>query len=226
MSKKTAVKTNANENQLYDDDIEDEFLKCKIEDLPIPKKELEEYEFEVTEVMKSGCNLQIAEYALLKCDITSLLSELKKKYTEIKKIIREKMKISLDNFFIDVKENNFRKNIGENKDDKENKKENLYYEDEVNEIMEEYTEKIEKNEQLTQNDIISIKNYLLNKFEDYVEKSEKKDEFIIAKNNYKEKRDAIIESSLRLVKKIVNDEDEYNKFNDEYYKKQENKINS
>ena len=212
MSKKTAVKTNANENQLYDDDIEDEFLKCKLEDIPLPKKELEEFEFEVIEVMKSGCNLQIAEYALLKCGITSLLSTSKKNYTKIKKIIKDEMKTSLEKSFTEIKK-------------EENKNENLFYEDEVNEIMEEYRDKIEKNEKLTQNDIIPIKNHLLKVFEENVEKSDNKNEFITAKNNYKEKRDAIIEAALRLVKKIVNDENEYKKFYDEYYKKGENKNN-
>jgi len=212
MSKKTAVKTNANENQLYDDDIEDEFLKCKLEDIPLPKKELEEFEFEVIEVMKSGCNLQIAEYALLKCGITSLLSTSKKNYTKIKKIIKDEMKTSLEKSFTEIKK-------------EENKNENLFYEDEVNEIMEEYRDKIEKNEKLTQNDIIPIKNHLLKVFEENVEKSDNKNEFITAKNNYKEKKDAIIEAALRLVKKIVNDEDEYNKFHEEYYKKGENKNN-
>ena len=212
MSKKTAVKTNANENQLYDDDIEDEFLKCKLEDIPLPKKELEEFEFEVIEVMKSGCNLQIAEYALLKCGITSLLSTSKKNYTKIKKIIKDEMKTSLEKSFTEIKK-------------EENKNENLFYEDEVNEIMEEYRDKIENNEKLTQNDIIPIKNHLLKVFEENVEKSDNKNEFITAKNNYKEKKDAIIEAALRLVKKIVNDEDEYNKFHEEYYKKGENKNN-
>ena len=212
MSKKTAVKTNANENQLYDDDIEDEFLKCKLEDIPLPKKELEEFEFEVIEVMKSGCNLQIAEYALLKCGITSLLSTSKKNYTKIKKIIKDEMKTSLEKSFSEIKK-------------EENKNENLFYEDEVNEIMEEYRDKIENNEKLTQNDIIPIKNHLLKVFEENVEKSDNKNEFITAKNNYKEKKDAIIEAALRLVKKIVNDEDEYNKFHEEYYKKGENKNN-
>ena len=212
MSKKTAVKTNANENQLYDDDIEDEFLKCKLEDIPLPKKELEEFEFEVIEVMKSGCNLQIAEYALLKCGITSLLSTSKKNYTKIKKIIKDEMKTSLEKSFTEIKK-------------EENKNENLFYEDEVNEIMEEYRDKIENNEKLTQNDIIPIKNHLLKVFEENVEKLDNTNEFIIAKNNYKAKKDAIIEAALRLVKKIVNDEDEYNKFHEEYYKKGENKNN-
>ena len=224
MSKKTAVKTNANDNQLYEDEFEEEFLKCKIEDIPIPKKELEDFQFEVKEVMKSGCNLQIAEYALIKCNIISLLNDLKKEYNKNKAEIRKKMEGILYDLFKNVK-NYLKKFFDENKDNKENKKENLYYEEEANEIMEEYSDKIEMDENLTQSDLVSVKNYLLYEFEKSVENSEIKDKFINAKNNYKEKRDAILESALRLVKKIVNDEREYNKFYEEYYKKVENKIN-
>lgn len=224
MSKKTAVKTNANDNQLYEDEFEEEFLKCKIEDIPIPKKELEDFQFEVKEVMKSGCNLQIAEYALIKCNIISLLNDLKKEYNKNKAEIRKKMEGILYDLFKNVK-NYLKKFFDENKDNKENKKENLYYEEEANEIMEEYSDKIEMDENLTQSDLVSVKNYLLYEFEKSVENSEIKDKFINAKNNYKEKRDAILESALRLVKKIVNDEREYNKFYEEYYKKEENKIN-
>ena len=224
MSKKTAIKTNANDNQLYEDEFEEEFLKCKIEDIPIPKKELEDFQFEVKEVMKSGCNLQIAEYALIKCNIISLLNDLKKEYNKNKAEIRKKMEGILYDLFKNVK-NYLKKFFDENKDNKENKKENLYYEEEANEIMEEYSDKIEMDENLTQSDLVSVKNYLLYEFEKSVENSEIKDKFINAKNNYKEIRDAILESALRLVKKIVNDEREYNKFYEEYYKKEENKIN-
>ena len=171
MSKKTAIKTNANDNQLYEDEFEEEFLKCKIEDIPIPKKELEDFQFEVKEVMKSGCNLQIAEYALIKCNIISLLNKLKEEYNKNKAEIRKKMEGILYDLFKNVK-NYLKKFFDENKDNKENKKENLYYEEEANEIMEEYSDKIEMDENLTQSDLVSVKNYLLYEFEKNVENSE------------------------------------------------------
>ena len=69
------TKTSTNQNKLLDnDELEDEFLKCNLEDLPLPIKKLEDFEFEINEVMKSGCNRQIAEYSLLeyKSDLFNL----------------------------------------------------------------------------------------------------------------------------------------------------------
>ena len=208
MSKKTAVKTNANENQLYDDDIEDEFLKCKLEDIPLPKKELEEFEFEVIEVMKSGCNLQIAEYSLLKCNIKEL-ETLKKKYNNYKDKIKEKMKDDIKLYF-----NNKLNGTQIITYDEEQSN----YEEEAMEIMEEYKDKIESNEILLK-DLPTIKKDLTNIFEDNVKKNQNKDVFLEAQKNYREKREAFLEAALRLVKKIINDDKEYKKFHDEYLNK-------
>ena len=78
MSTKTS--TNKNDNKREDDELEDAFLECKFEDFPSPKEELENYQFELREIMKSGCNLQIAEYSLLQCNIFSHLDSDKKNY--------------------------------------------------------------------------------------------------------------------------------------------------
>ena len=48
------------------DFLEEELLKCNKEDIPIPIDNIEDLEEEVIEVMKSGCNRQIAEYVILK----------------------------------------------------------------------------------------------------------------------------------------------------------------
>ena len=55
--------TNSNEEEK--NYLEEAFLKCEIGEFPSPKKELEDYEDYILEVMKSGCNRQIAEYVIL-----------------------------------------------------------------------------------------------------------------------------------------------------------------
>ena len=84
MSSNITATSQRGDNKAEKDELEEEFLKCKIEDLPIPKKELENFQFEVREVMKSGCNLQIAEYALMKYDIQKNLSQIKEEYDHYK----------------------------------------------------------------------------------------------------------------------------------------------
>ena len=92
-------------------------------------------------------------------------------------------------------------------------------------------ENIEKIENIKERSNEQIKQDLMNIFKKRVDKSDDKDAFINAKENYMKKRDALVESALRLVKKIVNDEKEYKKFYKIYYgkevedEKDENKIN-
>ena len=61
-TKKITNSSNSSDNEK--DFLEEEFLKLKIEDIPIPKAGLEDYELDIQEVMKSGCNRQIAEYVI------------------------------------------------------------------------------------------------------------------------------------------------------------------
>ena len=81
----------------------------------------------------------------------------------------------------------------------------------------------EKNNEFEINDDLlkekeNIKKYCMFLFKEFSE--EKKDEnFDEAKKKYKDIRDALLEAALRLVKKIVNDENEYNKFYEDYFKK-------
>ena len=212
MSKKTATSTNKVDNKYEIDELEEEFLKnCNVEDIPIPKEELKPFQFEVKEVMKSGCNLQIAEYSLLQYDIQSRLSESKNKYNEYKNKYKDQMKDEINRYFNDLKEGKIQQ---EDFDEKEIK----YYEDEAEEIFDENEDQIRE----LQKDNIQIKLHFMKSFKEKVDKSDNssnKDDFIKAKNIYMEKRDAILEAALRLVKKIVNDEKEYDKFYKEYYKK-------
>ena len=191
-----------------------------MEDLPIPKKELEKFQFEVREVMKSGCNLQIAEYSLLQYDIVNYLTKYKDEYNQYKDKFMKLLKDEIKVYFNNLKENIINKAEDEDDDDKDTKNK---YEEEADEIMDENLENIESIKERTTE---QIKEDLMNKFKRKVDKSDDKDNFEIAKENYVKKRDALIESALRLVKKIVNDEKEYDKFYENYYgKEDENKIN-
>ena len=223
MSSNITATSQRGDNKAERDELEEEFLKCHIEDLPIPKKELENFQFEVREVMKSGCNLQIAEYALMKYDIQKNLSQIKEEYDQYKQNI---MKLTSDDivvYFNNLKENIINKDDDEDDDDDENRNAKNKYEEEVDEIMDENVEKIENIKERSRE---YIKEDLMNIFKKRVDKSDDKDNFLIAKEKYTKKRDALIESALRLVKKIVNDENEYKEFYKNYYgKEDENKIN-
>ncbi len=183
-------------------------------DLPIPKKELEKFQFEVREVMKSGCNLQIAEYSLLQYDIVNYLTKYKDEYNQYKDKFMKLLKDEINVYFNNLKEGVVDKLEDEDEDTK-NK-----YEEEADEIMDKNLETIESIKERTTE---QIKEDLMNIFKKKVDKSDDKDNFEIAKENYVKKRDALIESALRLVKKIVNDEKEYDKFHEAYYKKKEDK---
>ncbi len=223
------TKTSTNQNKLLDnDELEEEFLKCNLEDLPLPIKELEDFEFEINEVMKSGCNRQIAEYSLLeyksdllpekkneheksKDSIKKTLSELKNEYKKSKDSIKKRM-------------NNIAYYINYLSTAKYEKDEKSTYEEEADEIFEENIKKIEGNENYKIEDTDAIKEFIMSDFKSRVDALESKDKeiFVKSRKNYRDKRDAIIEAALRLVKKIVNDEKEYKKFEEGYKKLQEN----
>ena len=221
MSGRTYDRTRKNDNKIEDDELENAFLDdCNIEDLPLPNPELTDYQIELREVMKSGCNLQIAEYALIKLKIKTELEGLKGNYNNEKKSIMDDVQDNFDSIFNEIKEGEGKQNqndisINENKDkDKENDIEKYY--EEVDEIM--ATKLLEKQE-IQGIDINLLKKKLLEKFEEILKSSDNREKFIEARENYQKKREAIIEAALRIVKKIVNDENEYKKFEKEYLKK-------
>ena len=201
MSKSTSTSTKI-ENVEFDE-IEYEFLNnCNINDIPIPGEWTENYLYEIREVMKSGCNRQIAEYSLKEYNIESL-KEKKENYIAENKKLKEKINPDIDNYF-----NNKNNKISDIKEIDQ-------YEEEIEDIMEEKEELISKlEENKTKED---IKQDLMKIFANGLDNYENKEDYISAKNEYIIKRDAIIESALRLVKKIVNNEDEYKKFHKDYY---------
>ena len=228
MSTKTS--TNKNDNKREDDELEDEFLNCDIDSFPSPNEKLENYQFEVREIMKSGCNLQIAEYSLLQCNIFSHLDSDKKNYDKKLGPILVEMEKRIEIYKSKEKDNNQKKNDEKNKkDDNQNQTENeeeeeedqnkeyKYYEEEIDAIMEKHPEELEKYSQM---ELDKIKKDWMKIFYELVEASVNKESFKEAKKNYNEKRTSLIDSALRLVKKIVNDEKEYKQFYKNYYGKE------
>ena len=183
--------------------LEEEFLKCEIGDFPSPKTELKDYEEYVTEVMKSGCNRQIAEYVILE------YVKLEEKDTNNKKLLdlREEYLKATNKVLTFTKEaitNSI--NRGQN----------------VEDISSEYEDEIElvcKNLVKKEDDNINYEKYAKFFLEKYIGElnEEEKKEFEQKRKAYIDKRDAVIESALRKVRKIVNDEKEYKKFYKEYY---------
>ena len=149
MSTKTS--TNKNDNKREDDELEDEFLKCDIDSFfPSPNEKLENYQFELREIMKSGCNLQIAEYSLLQCNIFSHLDSDKKNYDKKLGPILVEMEKRIQIYFkgLSDKQNDQKKNDDQNQTENEEEveedqiKEYKYYEEEVDTIMEKLPEDI------------------------------------------------------------------------------------
>ena len=214
--------TNLTTNQVKEYDIlEEQFLdsSCKVEDIPLPKKQLDGFEFEIREIMKNGCNRQIAEYSLLTCDIVNNLKEVKNNYTKVNDKIRKYLDEDIEVYLYNLKTNNPNKNDKQNDNEEieEKDKNNNYkvYEEEADEIMEEKNDAIENNDKLIK-EKDSIKKFIMIKYKDYSENIMKDEKFFDYKKKYQDKRDAILEAALRKVKKIVNDEEEYNKFYEEY----------
>ena len=195
MSKKNSISSNSSDKEI--DFLEEEFLKCTPDDLPVPKEEIKIYNDEVLEVMKSGCNRQIAEHVMIKYknledkEGKDKLVDLKAKYVEKKKTFFEKLK-----------------NILQNQNDNKSSEVLGKYEEEINEFW-------ENNKEKNKNEIRYVINNLLEK----QDKDEETKQFSEAREKYDRKREAVIEAALRKVKKIVNDKEEYKKFFKEYYGK-------
>ena len=195
MSKKNSISSNSSDKEI--DFLEEEFLKCTPDDLPVPKEEIKIYNDEVLEVMKSGCNRQIAEHVMIKYknledkEGKDKLVDLKAKYVEKKIKFFEKLK-----------------NILQNQNDNKSSEVLGKYEEEINEFW-------ENNKEKNKNEIRYVINNLLEK----QDKDEETKQFSEAREKYDRKREAVIEAALRKVKKIVNDKEEYKKFFKEYYGK-------
>ena len=220
----------SNKNQIIqeniEDDMENEFLTLseKIIDKLKPKKDLSTFEIDINEIMKSGCNRQIAEYALMKYNIQEKLKEENQKYIASKKEIindiKNKLGTKLDNLLKD-----------------ENRKDDVVeYEPLYEEIYDEIVEYLLNKNPKSIIDINFIKNGVVKLLST---ENINFDKFKNEKEIYVKKREPIIEAALRLVKKIVNnkkqkpdepeepeeskeleDSEEYKKFLEEYFEKE------
>ena len=220
----------SNKNQVIQENIEDEMeneflaLDETIIDKLKPKKELSTFEIDINEIMKSGCNRQIAEYALMKYNIQEKLKEENQKYIaskkEIIKDIEKKLETKLDNILRD-----------------ENRKDDVVeYEPLYEEIYDEIVEYLLNKNPKSIIDINFIKNGVVKLLST---ENINFDKFKNEKEIYVKKREPIIEAALRLVKKIVNnkkqkpdepeepeeskeleDSEEYKKFLEEYFEKE------
>ena len=223
MSKKSSQNSIDKELDL----LEDEFLKCEIDEIPIPKKELKEYESDVKEVMKSGCNRQIAEYVILK--YKNLEDEEKKKEVKDKEFkslpqLRKEYNINKRPMIKKAIES-IDENIKKNKDDYKGQKIEMEgYEDELDEILNsEDINKLKKDDKIKKEvNLADLARFYVNKYLTSLKEDEEK-KFQESRKKYYDKRDAVIEFALREVKKIVNDQKEYEKFYREYYGKDEPK---
>ena len=225
------------------DFLEEEFLKCNIEDLPIPKEDSKFYEKEIQEVMKSGCNRQIAEYVFL--EYKKLEDEEKKEEKEkeekekkendkkendkkaqneidLKKLKLYELRNHYDNKYknslIEKVVEKINKLINENKEFQD-LKDIEGYEDEIDEILEKEDLKAMLKEKNIDNIESYIKHFIYLEIENLNPEDKKK--FKETRDLYIEKREAVIEAALRKIKKIVNDENEYKIFYKNYYGKDE-----
>jgi hypothetical protein len=209
-TKKITNSSNSSDNEK--DFLEEEFLKLKIEDIPIPKAGLEDYELDIQEVMKSGCNRQIAEYVIEGIKKLEESQDNKsKKLIDLRKEYRNIIKKAIEDTINDLDDHitNKKTTYGDRELDD--------YDDEIDEILN--SDKIQKaknaNDDLNLENIEKIAKYYLDENLKKIDKGNLEEK----KKEYNEKREAVIEAALRKIKKIVNDEQEYDIFYKNYFKK-------
>ena len=209
-TKKITNSSNSSDNEK--DFLEEEFLKLKIEDIPIPKAGLEDYELDIQEVMKSGCNRQIAEYVIEGIKKLEESQDNKsKKLIDLRKEYRNIIKKAIEDTINDLDDHitNKKTTYGDRELDD--------YDDEIDEILN--SDKIQKaknaNDDLNIENIEKIAKYYLDENLKKIDKGNLEEK----KKEYNEKREAVIEAALRKIKKIVNDEKEYDIFYKNYFKK-------
>ena len=202
----STTKTSSKEDE--EDEIENAFLSCdeNIIDKLIQNEKLNNFELDIKEVMKSGCNRQIAEYALLKCGIDSILRKENEKYIKVKEEMINEIKDKLQNQINGVINSEITKI-----DDFEY---DIIYE----EIFDELMDKIEKDTYIAE---VTKKYYIKKRLIKLIisNKEINLEKFKKEREEYCKSREPVIEAALRLVKKIVNEEDEYKKFYEGYFKK-------
>ena len=205
-----------NQNQSEKDELEDAFLSIDFELLEkkiTPNKELSNYELDVKEIMNIGCNRQLAEYVLNKIEINSKLEEENKKYIDAKNKFINKIKGT-----INIKEILEKVNKNALDIDVPTLYEKIFFEEIIEEIMDKYLK--ENYEFFSQ---YEFKNNLIKEIKENKKIKFDLDEFIKSKKEYIEKRQPMIEVALRLARKILNDEKEYNNFYEYYNNNNNNK---
>ena len=233
------------QNEEEKDEIEEEFLKKDYNKIKIKlyDKELLDYEFIIKKVMKQGCSRQIAEYCLKQYAIISYVRKYNTDYLEAKKNVKKKMKDDI-NIIIknynkenkkdteDTKDANDKKDKKETKetndkkdtkDDAKSENENNYFDEEIDEIIyeiihglnEEYTPLQKGYVNMIYSEELSFRKRIKELFND-LNKYELND-LKKKKDIYLEKIQPVLEASLRLVKKILNDDKEYEQFKKSYY---------
>ena len=203
MSNKRKNSNSSNSSDKEKDFLEKEFLDCDLGDIPIPKAEIEMYESEVQEVMKSGCNRQIAEYALIKYNEIEE-EEAKQKGEEYKKLSQLREEYAKHGNYVNSRTiEGIKEYLDKLIDKKEIKDIDLDgYEDEINEILSNPDiEKKLKEKKKEEDSQKIVKHHLNEEINDYREKNLLYDE---TRKKFIEKREAVIEFALRTVKKIVN----------------------
>ena len=221
MSSTNRNSNSSNSSDKEKDFLEEEFLKCNVDDLPIPKEDLEKYEKEIQEVMKSGCNRQIAEYVI--SEYKKLEDEEAEEAKNENKQFKRLWELGDDySKFLD-------KIIGRAADKLKNEidkpvegfNELEGYEDEIDKLLDNATLK----EKLQDKNINEIESYAMHFLKREIDnlKNNEKEEFEKARKIYIDKREAVIEAALRKIKKIVNDDNEYKIFYKNYYGKEEPK---
>ena len=221
MSSTNRNSNSSNSSDKEKDFLEEEFLKCNVDDLPIPKEDLEKYEKEIQEVMKSGCNRQIAEYVI--SEYKKLEDEEAEEAKNENKQFKRLWELGDDySKFLD-------KIIGRAADKLKNEidkpvegfNELEGYEDEIDKLLDNATLK----EKLKDKNINEIESYAMHFLKREIDnlKNNEKEEFEKARKIYIDKREAVIEAALRKIKKIVNDDNEYKIFYKNYYGKEEPK---
>ena len=231
-------------DEIEEEFLKKDYNKIKIK---LYDKDLLDYEFIIKKVMKQGCSRQIAEYCLKQNAIIKDFGAYNTDYLDAKKNVKDNMKDDINNIIKnyndeenkkdakdtkdakdkedkkDAKDKKETKDTNDTKDDAKSENENNYFDEEIDEIIYEIIHGLNKEYTPLQNGYVNmiyskelsfrkrIKELFndLNKYE-LNNLKEKKDIYL-------EKIEPVLEASLRLVKKILNDDKEYEQFKKSYY---------
>ena len=231
-------------DEIEEEFLKKDYNKIKIK---LYDKDLLDYEFIIKKVMKQGCSRQIAEYCLKQYAIIRDFGTYNTKYLDAKNNVKKKMKDDINNIIQNYNDEENKKDTEDTKDandkkDKKDKKEtketndkkdtkddakseneNNYFDEEIDEIIYEIIHGLNEGYTPLQNGYanmiyskeLSFRKRIKELFNDLNkyglnDLKEKKDIYL-------EKIEPVLEASLRLVKKILNDDKEYEQFKKSYY---------